>query len=78
MILASSVSTFSLVCNIVAAQNEKTAIIQMIGYISLIYAFLGDFFIFDVEMTILQVLGVIVVLIFSISMIIFNFVNDNK
>jgi drug/metabolite transporter (DMT)-like permease len=46
MILASSVSTISLVCNIIAAQNEKAAIIQMIGYISLVYAFLGDYFIF--------------------------------
>jgi EamA domain-containing membrane protein RarD len=46
MILASSVSTLSLVCNIIAAQNEKAAIIQMIGYISLVYAFLGDFLIF--------------------------------
>lgn len=50
MILAASVSTISLVCNIIAAQNEKAAIIQMIGYISLVYAFLGDVLIFDVTL----------------------------
>lgn len=72
MILAASVSTLSLVCNIIAAQNEKTAIIQMIGYISLVYAFLGDFFIFDLTLNPLQIIGVLVVLAFSISMIIYN------
>ena len=72
MILAASISTISLVCNIIAAQNEKAAIIQMIGYISLIYAFLGDFFIFDLTLNPLQIIGVLVVLAFSISMIIYN------
>jgi len=72
MILAASISTMSLVCNIIAAQNEKAAIIQMIGYISLIYAFLGDFLIFDVTLNPLQIIGVLVVLAFSISMIIYN------
>lgn len=50
MILGASVSTLSLVCNIIAAQNEKAAIIQMIGYISLVYAFLGDVFIFNLSL----------------------------
>lgn len=50
MVLASTISTFSLICNIIAAQNEKAAIIQMIGYVSLIYAFLGDYFIFDLTL----------------------------
>jgi hypothetical protein len=50
----------------------------MIGYISLIYAFLGDFFIFDVELDGLQAIGVSIVLVFSISMIIYNCKNAPK
>jgi drug/metabolite transporter (DMT)-like permease len=73
MVLAASVSTFSLVCNIIAAQNEKAAIIQMIGYISLVYSFLGDIFIFHVTLNPMQVIGVLVVICFSIGMIIYNF-----
>jgi hypothetical protein len=44
----------------------------MIGYISLLYAFLGDYFIFDVELSGLQTIGVVIVIFFSIGMIIYN------
>jgi drug/metabolite transporter (DMT)-like permease len=72
MVLGATISNMSVVCNIIAAQNEKAAIIQMIGYISLIYAFLGDFFIFHLTISGLQLIGVIIVLGFSASMIIYN------
>jgi drug/metabolite transporter (DMT)-like permease len=67
-----------MVANIIAAQNEKAAIIQMIGYISLIYAFLGDYFIFKLELSGLQLIGILIVLCFSISMIIYNCMNVPK
>jgi drug/metabolite transporter (DMT)-like permease len=73
MILAASVSTISLVCNIIAAQNEKAAIIQMLGYISLVYSFLGDIFIFNVSLNPLQIIGVIIVIGFSVGMIVYNY-----
>lgn len=78
MVLGATLSNLSVVCNIIAAQNEKAAIIQMIGYISLIYAFLGDFFIFHLTISGLQLIGVIIVLGFSASMIIYNCTNAPK
>lgn len=42
----------------------------------MIYAFLGDYFIFDSSLSTLQIVGVCVVLFFSIFMIIYNFNHD--
>ena len=46
MMLAGTIQAFALQANMIAAQNERSALIQMIGYTSLAYAFLGDTFIF--------------------------------
>jgi drug/metabolite transporter (DMT)-like permease len=67
MLLASFISNLSLVANIIAAKNEKTAIIQMIGYVSLIYAFLGDFLIFKLSLSPMQLVGVSIVAFFFLS-----------
>ena len=36
-----------LLCKIVAFQNERSGLITMLAYIGLVYAFLGDLFIFE-------------------------------
>ena len=78
MILASFIQTIAMVANIIAAQNEKAAIIQMIGYVSLIYAFLGDYFIFNMDFSPLQLIGVTIVFIFSVTMILYNCTHQPK
>ena len=42
-----ALSTASILCKIVAFQNEKSGLITMLAYIGLVYAFLGDLFIFE-------------------------------
>ena len=75
---ASTISTLAMIANIIAAQNEKTAIIQMIGYISLIYSFLADYFIFDLAFETIQIIGMSIVVLFSVTMIIYNGMAEPK
>jgi drug/metabolite transporter (DMT)-like permease len=44
----------------------------MIGYLGIVYGFLGDVFIFGVEFTPMQIVGVCVILVFCVSMIFYN------
>lgn len=47
MVLASFFNTFGLITNTIAMQNEKSGFVTLLGYISVIYAFLGDILIFN-------------------------------
>lgn len=47
MTLTSTFNTFGLVFNTIALQNEKSGFITSIGYISIVYSFMGDLIIFD-------------------------------
>ena len=44
--MASTFNTFGLVFNTIALQNEKSGFITSIGYVSLVYAFMGDLIVF--------------------------------
>ena len=41
-----ALNVVGMTCQTIALQNEKSVLITMLGYISLVYAFLGDTFIF--------------------------------
>jgi EamA domain-containing membrane protein RarD len=74
IVLASAVNLLALILNILASQNGKTAIIQVLHYMALIYAFLADFFVFNekFENMSMQLIGVGIVLFFTITMVVYN------
>jgi len=41
------INTFGIICQTIASQNEKSGVIQLFGYITLVYGFLADIYIFD-------------------------------
>ena len=66
MTLVSITSVLALGCQTIAAQNERSGFITLIGYISLIYSFLGDLIIFDILPRRLEIIGI--VLIFGMNL----------
>ena len=52
-----------------AYQNERSGLITLIGYIGLVYAFLGDTFIFDESFVALEIVGVLIILVMNIFLI---------
>lgn len=65
----SVVNFIGLNCQTIALQNERSGFITLLGYIGLVYAFLGDIFIFNETFQWLELLGVAVVLSLNIALI---------
>ena len=59
----------TLLFKIVAYQNERSGVITLLAFVGIVYAFLGDIFIFNEEFTILQLLGILVILVFNIALV---------
>ena len=53
----------------IAMQNEKSGLITLLGYIGLVYCFLGDLFIFDEVPNWLEASGVLLILSMNVSLI---------
>lgn len=53
----------------IAAQNERPGFVTLIGYIGLVYAFLGDFLIFSEVPNSLEIAGVCLILFNNIVVI---------
>ena len=53
----------------IAAQNERPGFVTLIGYIGLVYAFLGDFLIFSEVPNSLEIAGVSLILFNNIVVI---------
>jgi len=45
--LVSFVNYLQLACSTISQQNERPGFVTLIGYVGIVYAFLGDFIIFD-------------------------------
>ena len=70
MVLPSFFNTLMTTCNTIALQNEKSGFITMIGYISIVYSFLGDVFLFEYSFSAVELGGValvVCVLLFLMS-----------
>ena len=57
--LLSCVNFIGLNCQTIALQNERSGFITLLGYIGLVYAFLGDIFIFHEKLVWLELLGIL-------------------
>ena len=64
------VNFIGLNCQVIAMQNERSGFITLLGYIGLVYAFLGDLFIFKEEFYWVELLGILIILVLNISLII--------
>lgn len=59
----------TLLFKIVAYQSEKSGLITLLAYVGVVYAFLGDTFIFDLDFSNLQLLGILIILAFNIALV---------
>ena len=64
-----AVNFIGLVANTIATQNERSGFITLIGYIGLVYAFMGDLLIFEEKLAWLEVLGISIVLCMNILLV---------
>ena len=53
----------------IAMQNERSGFITLVGYINLVYGFLGDVFIFEEQLRLIELLGIVIVLLMNIAVI---------
>ena len=60
--ITSFFNTFGLVFGTIAMQNEKSGFITSIGYITIVYAFLGDIWIFNSSFSTSEVIGITLIL----------------
>lgn len=70
MTLTSTFNTFGLVFNTIALQNEKSGFITSIGYISIVYSFMGDLIVFDQSFSFQELIGatiIIAVIVFLLA-----------
>ena len=59
-----AVSTFT-----IASQNERSGFVTLIGYISLVYSFLGDLIVSQQSPAMLELIGVVVLLLMTICIV---------
>ena len=69
MIGVSAVNFIGLNASTIAMQNERSGFVTLIGYIGLVYAFLGDMIIFKEQLAWLELLGISIVLCMNIALV---------
>ena len=65
----STINFFGLNAALIAMQNERSGFVTMMGYIGVVYAFLGDILIFNEKLAWLEVVGILIVLTMNISLV---------
>ena len=68
-ILTSVLNFIFMILNTVAMQNEKSGLLSLLFYISLVYAFIGDTFIFNSFLVQQEVIGIAIILTLCIALI---------
>ena len=68
--LLSGVNFIGLNCQTIALQNERSGFITLLGYIGLVYAFLGDLFIFKETLEWLELIGILIILTLNVVLVV--------
>ena len=68
--MASTINFLGLCSNTVALQNERSGFITLLGYIGLVYAFLGDIFIFNDKLSWMEFIGIVIILSLNVTLIV--------
>ena len=69
MSLASLINCCGLCFHILAAQNEKTGIITLIGYVGLVYSFLGDSLFFNEKFKTVELGAILIILALNVTIV---------
>ena len=69
-VLCCLVNVVSMTCQTMAMQNEKSGLITLMGYSSLVYAFFGDTFIFKDLLIPQEVIGIAIIMTLNIALIV--------
>ena len=67
--IVGALNMITLVFKIVAYKNERSGFVSMLAYVGLVYAGLGDHFIFEEQFSLLMLLGISVILTLNISLV---------
>ena len=62
----------------VANQNANPTTVSLIRYIGVAYSFLADYLLFELNLSALQVIGVIICVISSVSAIVYKLITTQK
>jgi drug/metabolite transporter (DMT)-like permease len=72
MTLTATLNAFGLTFQTIAMQNERPGFVTLVGYVGLVYAFVGDVLIFGESFTWVEIVCALVILSFNVTVIVFN------
>lgn len=68
--LAGGLNQLGLLFKIIAYQNERSGLITLLAYIGLVYAFLGDYFLFDERLSAMEIIGILLILLINVGLVV--------
>jgi drug/metabolite transporter (DMT)-like permease len=71
-LLAGSLNMSALLFKIIAFQNERSGFITVLAYIGLVYAFLGDKFLFGEEFSLMAYGGLLLIFLLNVALVVRN------
>ena len=80
LVLTGIFSALNLTCLTIAYQNDKSATVSLLAYISLVYAFLADTMIFNHNFVFLELSGALLITTFNLFTIVYKmlYVTDSE
>ena len=80
LVLTGIFSALNLTCLTIAYQNDKSATVSLLAYISLVYAFLADTMIFNHNFVFLELSGALLITTFNLFTIVYKmlYVKDSE
>ena len=72
MLLITSLNFIGFCSQTIAAQNERSGFVTLLGYIGLVYSFLGDLLIFSEVPNALEIVGVTIILLNNLVVVCMN------
>ena len=71
-ILTGAINSLALFFKIVAYQNERSGLITLMQYVGLVYAFIGDYLIFNERLSAFEIVGILIILLLNIALVVQN------
>ena len=69
MVMIGTVNLIGLATITIAQQNERSGFTTLIGYVGLVYSFLGDWIIFREQLYLLQVCGIVIIVVMNVALV---------
>ena len=78
MVIGALFDTMAIYSTTVAFQSDSSGFVALISYLTIVYSFLADRFIFDEEFAPLEMVAAIFILLVTICIMIYKLCNANK